>query len=319
VTSSKSADDTRAFCDHLRVVVGAASHTIDAYRRDLETLRRVLVSGEETEIAWRAVTTDDLRRYLAHERRRGVGSRSLARRMAALRAFFRFLQREGRRCDDPTLGLRAPRVRRRLPRTVAEELAARIVESPDVSTARGRRDRALLEVLYGCGLRLAEVVALDLGDLDLPGEAVRVLGKGGKERIVPLVGEANRALRQYLESRLPGAVFWGVCGGTLDPSERVAPVFLGRGSRRIARRTVQARVQHAVEAAASTRGLSPHDLRHAFATHLLDRGADLRSVQELLGHASLSTTQIYTHVTTARLREAYRRSHPRAEQRGSEP
>jgi site-specific recombinase XerD len=279
-------------------------------------VRRALApEGAESDgdaVNWRKLGTDELRRYLAHERGRGVTARSLARRMAAVRAFFRFLQSEGRRDDDPTLGLKTARVRRRLPRTVDEELAARIVESPDVSEDRGRRDRAMLEMLYGCGLRLAELVGLDLADLDLPGESVRVTGKGSKARIVPLVGEANHAVRQYLESRLPAPVFWGLCSGTLSAKEGRSPVFLGRGSRRIARRTVQARVQRAVASAAATRGLSAHDLRHAFATHLLDRGADLRGVQELLGHASLSTTQIYTHVTTARLREAYQRSHPRA-------
>jgi site-specific recombinase XerD len=304
-------DQVQAFLDHLRVIEGASPHTVHAYGRDLALFRGTVAPGT-TAFDWRTVSTDDLRRYLALERRRNISSTSLARRMAALRAFFAFLEATGRRSDRPTTGLRSPRARRRLPRVAGEELVARLVETPDASTERGRRDRAMLEMLYGCGLRLAELVGLDLGDLDLPGESVRVLGKGSKQRVVPLAGEAKAAVSAYLEGRLPSGLCAGLRAGMLESSERATPVFLGRGARRIAPRTVRAAMARALRAASGAAGLSPHDLRHAFATHLLDRGADLRSVQELLGHASLSTTQIYTHVSLARLRDVYRQAHPRA-------
>jgi site-specific recombinase XerD len=309
--SGAAQDPAQAFLDHLRVIEGASPHTVEAYARDLQTVQNALAAPGQI-LDWLTLSTDDLRRWMAHERRRGIAPVSLARRLAALRACFAFLENTGLRADRPTAGLRAPRVRRRLPRVAGEELIARVVQSPDLATERGRRNRALLEVMYGCGLRLAEVVGLGLGDLDLSGESVRVRGKGSKERLVPLAGEANAALRRYLDGRLPPAVAAALGASMLEASDRSAPVFLGRGGRRIARRTVREVVARAVRAASGGTGLSPHDLRHAFATHLLDRGADLRSVQELLGHAALSTTQIYTHVSVARLREAYDRAHPRA-------
>ncbi len=298
----------RAYLDHLRVVVGAAPATIDSYGRDLDLVRRTL--ADTRAVDWVRIGTDDLRHYLALARRGGLGSTTLARRVAALRGFFRFLQERHLREDDPTSGLRSPRLRRRLPRTLSLEMASRLVESPDPAKPTGLRNRAMLELLYGCGIRLAELVSLDLDRIDLAGECVRVLGKGSKERVVPLVGEANQALRRYLEARLPASVYQALGEGS--SAALSAPVFLGRGMRRISRRTVQSVVTRAVRDAAATTGVSPHDLRHAFATHLLDAGADLRSVQELLGHASLSTTQIYTHVTTARMRETYDQAHPRA-------
>ena len=292
------------------MVVGASPLTVEAYGRDLRRAEDVL--RDERPLDWTRVDSDDLRRFLAHERARGLSSGTIARRMASLRAFFRFLQQRGDRPDRPTAGLRSPRHRRRLPSTLSEAAAAQILEGVDPTTERGRRNRALLEVLYGCGIRLAELVGMDLGDLDFPGDGLRVRGKGNKERIVPLVGEARHWLREYLDRRLPSDALRGLERGGLAGEAASVPVWIGRGQRRIARRTVQRIVELAVRDAAASRGISPHDLRHAFATHLLDRGADLRSVQELLGHASLATTQIYTHVSTRRLREAYNQAHPRA-------
>jgi integrase/recombinase XerC len=267
---------------------------------------------------WKAVSQDDLRAFMAAERRRGLGARSLARRMAAVRSFFRFLQREGLREDLPTAGLRLPKVGRRLPRGMSEDLASRIVESPNPDARSGLRDRAILELLYGCGLRLAELVGLDLGSVDPTAGTLRVLGKGKKSRIVPFAGEATVALNSYLDHRLPAAILRAWRSGWLDAAEARAPLFVGRGSRRIARRTVQEVVKRAVREAASTTKLSAHDLRHAFATHLLDNGAELRAVQELLGHESLSTTQIYTHLSTQRLKQSYDRAHPRAQRKENE-
>jgi site-specific recombinase XerD len=308
----RSFDPVQAWMDHLRAARGASPRTLDAYGRDLEAVRRALGDGEGRRLDWLGLDADDLRRWLAYERRRGIGSRTLSRRLSALRGFFAFLHEAGHRQDRPTAGLRSPRVHRRLPRVPSEALVERLLAQPDPGTARGLRDRTLLELFYGCGLRLAEVVGLDLGAVDLPGGSLRVWGKGAKERLVPLVGEAHHWLELHLAARLPGVVLRDLHQGSLRREDASLPVFVGRGGRRLSRRTVQSAVARAVRGAAAGAGLSPHDLRHAFATHLLDRGAELRSVQELLGHASLSSTQIYTHVSSARLREVYRQAHPRA-------
>lgn len=299
---------SRGYLEHLRVVDGASDHTVDAYATDLEALAAFGI-GRGVDAS--TVGTDELRAFLVAERRRGVGSRSLNRRMAALRGFFRHLVRAGERDDDPTVSLRLGRGPRRLPRTPSEEHVVRILEAPDPSTVRGQRDRAVLEVLYGAGLRLAELVGLRLGDLDWRAGLAHVTGKGSKERIVPLGDAAKATLATYLGGRLDPLIWQGLQDGRLVGEAVDQPVFAGRGGAPLARRTVQRIVERAVKECAGPR-LSPHDLRHAFATHLLDRGAELRGVQELLGHASLSTTQIYTQVTSARLRSAFDAAHPRA-------
>ena len=304
-----------AFLDQLLAVQARSPHTIDAYGRDLRAIEAFVRTSTHGERGLLEASSDDLRRYLAAERRRDISTRTLARRMAALRRFYRFLRQSGQRENAPTQALRLPRIGRRLPRTMGEEMAARIVESPDAKSPSGLRDRAILETLYGCGVRLSELVGLDLGSLQLREGLLRVRGKGDKEREVPIAGEAAHWLETYLTSRLPAELLVQLRRGRVAATEANAPVFLGRGQRRIARRTVQAIVSKAVRATAQTTALSAHDLRHAFATHLLDHGADLRGVQELLGHASLATTQVYTHVSRARLREAYRQAHPRAEKR----
>jgi len=302
----------QAWIDHLRAIRGLSPRTLEAYARDLDSVRRALKAQITQDTNWLEIDADQLRIWFRYERGRGISSRSLARRLSALRSFFKFLKSKGLRADQPTRALHTPRLSRRLPRVPSEELVKLLLESPDCATERGRRDRAILELLYGCGLRLSELVALQLAEIDLPGETMRVLGKGAKERIVPLVGEAKYRLSDYLSRRLPVEVYDALAQGALRGEDRAVPVFLGRAGRRIARRTVQAMLARTMRAAALGTGLSPHDLRHAFATHLLDRGAELRGVQELLGHASLSTTQIYTHVSSARLKEVYGQAHPRA-------
>jgi site-specific recombinase XerC len=194
-------------------------------------------------------------------------------------------------------------------------MASRLLELPDISTERGRRDRALLEMIYGLGLRLAEVVGLDLGDVDLDSGRVKVLGKGSKERILPLAGCADQALRDYLEQRLEPSVWQDLIDGIIRGDNRKRPVFEGRPGRRIARRTVQSRVEKYATELAGLAGVSPHTLRHSFATHLLDGGAGIRVVQELLGHRHLSTTQIYTHLSRGKLRDGFTAAHPRAKRK----
>ncbi len=312
-------DLVSAWVDHLRAVRGLSGRTVEAYARDLRSVAHALDAKSEGEVDWLAVDGNQLRRWLARERLRGISSRSLSRRLSALRSFFAFLQGTGRREDRPTTGLRSPHLSRRLPRVPAEELVFLLLESVETATERGRRNRAILELLYGCGLRLGEVVGLTLSRVDFPGTSLRVMGKGSKERIVPLVGEAEYRLREYLSRRLPAPVWNALLQGALGKEAGRAPVFLGRGGNAIAPRTVQAMLETTARRALLGTGLSPHDLRHAFATHLLDHGADLRGVQELLGHSSLSSTQIYTHLSSARLREVYRQAHPRAQREKKKP
>jgi len=315
-----AADPLQPFLDYLARERGLSPRTVDSYRRDVASfLATAVAHGIMTDppgrSQWRKLRGNRgiIRTHLAGLRRRDLGLSTVDRQLAGIRTFYRFLQVSGI-VDGVPANLTAGRGGRRrdLPRDLNVELTERLIELPDTGTARGLRDRALLEMIYGLGLRLAEVVGLDLGDLDWPSGRVRVLGKGRRERILPLGGCAAEALRNYLRDRLEPEVWLHVNDGTLRGADRKRPVFEGRRGRRIAPRTVQTRVSgYAAELAGAT-GVSPHTLRHSFATHLLDGGAGIRVVQELLGHRHLATTQIYTHLGRERLREGFRAAHPRA-------
>jgi len=313
---TESANDLTRFLDYLRAVEGASERTIEAYGRDLRALGRLLDEATASP-DWRAIGRDELRRFIAAERRLERAPSTIARRLSSIRAFFRFLVRSGLREDNPATGLRAARRRRRLPRTPGEELVGRVLDSCDLQTEAGRLDRAVLETIYGGGLRLSELLGLRLGDLDWPGQTLRVRGKGNRERLVPFAGEAPLALQACLADRLTRQTIEQLVAGQLDGRSTRLPVFVDTRGKAMTPRSVQ-RLVARVTAAAGGGRLSPHDLRHAFATHLLDHGADLRGVQELLGHASLSTTQIYTQVSVARLRESFDGAHPRAHKAGRE-
>ncbi|MFO7607823.1 MAG: tyrosine-type recombinase/integrase [Candidatus Krumholzibacteriia bacterium] len=312
------------FLDHLAVERGLSPRTVEAYARDVGAFLATAVAldvlaappGPEQ---WHLLDGQRglVRAHLAGLRRQQRRLTSLDRHLAGIRAFYRYLRLTGRVQTVPA-NLTAGRGgrERRLPRDLTVELAGRLLELPDPATARGRRDRALLEMIYGLGLRLAEVVGLDLGDLDIPSGRVKVLGKGAKERILPLGGLALDALAAYLGDRLEPAAWRDLQDGRVRGDLARQPVFAGRPGRRIGRRTVQARVtKYAAELAAGS-GVSPHTLRHSFATHLLEGGAGIRVVQELLGHRNLATTQIYTHLGRGRLREAFDAAHPRSGRRG---
>jgi integrase/recombinase XerC len=282
-----------AFFDYLRAQRAASAHTVAAYGVDLRQFVR-LCPG------WATADVHALRHYLAQLQGAGYERRTIARKLAAVRSFYRFLVLDGRLPQSPAQQLRTPKVPRTLPRTLSERQAAAAVAAPETSTPRGLRDRAILELIYGAGLRVGECAGLDLADVDLEaaGGTVRVLGKGAKERVVPFGRFAAEALRRYLKLGRP-RLATAVTGDF--------PLWLNHDGGRLSVRSM-----HSLVARASGRAASPHTLRHAYATHLLDRGADLRSVQELLGHASLSTTQIYTHVTRERLKQVYLQAHPRA-------
>jgi len=287
-----------AFLRHLERERNASPHTIRAYGEDLAQFEAYL--ERELGRAPRPQDVDHLlvRGFLADLHQRGLRKSSSARKLAGLRSFFRYLCREGRLPANPARGLQTPRLERRIPSVLDETQVASLLDLPGAGVAASR-GRAILELLYGTGMRCAEAVALDVHELDLRERMVRVLGKGRKERVVLFGRRAQHALAAWLEER-----------EALRP--RSDALFLNARGGRLSGRSVRALVARRVEQVALERRCSPHTLRHSFATHLLTRGADLRAIQELLGHTSLSTTQRYTHVDTRHLLEVYKKAHPRA-------
>lgn len=292
------------YAQHLAGERNLSEHTIRAYEGDLaalfEHLTRLGVLTPE------AVGLRDLRSWLANQQTRGAQRSTLQRRAAAARVFFTWCERTGRSTHNPAEALRSPKLPKRLPQTVSSAAAREMLEAAVARAGAeegpvGRRDVAILEVLYGAGIRVGELCGLDTGDLDTERGVLRVLGKGDKERAVPLGRPAWRALDAWLRVR-----------ETLAAPEAGAAVFVGERGGRINPRVVRRIVHRALQVVPNAPDLGPHGLRHAMATHLLEGGADLRSVQEILGHASLATTQIYTHVSNERLRAAFEQAHPRA-------
>ena len=284
---------------HLRAERGVSPHTLRAYLGDLSDLTGYAAETGVTEPA--GLDLPLLRAWLARQHALGRSRATLARRTAAARAFTRHLHRRGLLQDDPGLLLGTPKRQRDLPGVLAQDDAARLLDTMDAQGPVGLRDLAVLEVLYGTGVRVSELCGLDIDDLDTGRRTARVLGKGGRERTVPMGEPAARAVEDWLRAGRPAlategsgpALFLGARGGRLHPTS--------------ARRIVHARISEA----GRMPDLSPHGLRHSAATHLLEGGADLRSVQEILGHASLQTTQIYTHVSAERLKQVHRQAHPR--------
>jgi len=279
------------FLQYLRIEKGVAENTVESYRHDLtmycEHLGRLDVLQ---------VQPTDVSRFLKFLYGRKLKPRSATRAFAAVRGLHKFLIIEGATSENPTSTVEQPRWWKPLPNVLVLEEVDRLLAAPDLATARGLRDRAMLEVLYATGLRVSELAGLDLDAVDRQARVVRVLGKGGKERMVPYGAPAARALDAYLDRRATAR----------------GAVFVNRRGGRLSVRSIHTIVRRAARAAGVTRRVSPHTLRHTFATHLLDRGADLRVIQELLGHSRLSTTQRYTHVSMAQLLKTYEAAHPRA-------
>lgn len=298
-----------AFCDHLSLERHLASSTVVAYRRDLSQLATFLSRGRGS---LARATLHDLRRFLAQLATRDYARASVARRVGAIHTFYRWASARGRLDADPAALLGRPKVASRLPTVLRVPEAAALVEAPGSDLGDGLehaialRDRAVLELMYGSGLRVSEVAGLTLDRVDLDRGRVRVLGKGSKERELPLSDPAGAAIRAWVEqgrfALLPETA----------PSARPDALFLNRRGERIGPRDIRRLVGRYGDDVLAGRRVTPHTLRHSFATHLLEGGADIRAVQELLGHASVATTQRYTHVTRSRLFEAYRQSHPRA-------
>ncbi|HXG44827.1 MAG TPA: tyrosine recombinase [Gemmatimonadales bacterium] len=294
------------FLTHLAKERQLSPHTIKAYGRDLASLADFL--DRHSGGSWSFATLDRLaiRGFLGELERRGVAKRSAARALSAIRSFYRFLQVHHGLETAPLRAARGPRVQRTLPGYLDRDRTERLFREAEAlaegGDAAALRDLAILELFYSSGLRLAELTGLDLSDLDLLGDQLKVCGKGRTERLVPLGSRANQALRRWLEAREPLAARPG--------ADRQA-VFVNRRGNRLTPRSVQRIVHRALDRVGAD-GLRTHSLRHTFATHLLDAGADLRAVQELLGHASLGTTQIYTHTSVERLKQVYHKAHPRA-------
>ncbi len=289
---------TVAFLEYLERERNASPRTIRSYGDDLRQLARHLEQELGREARPEEVDHLRIRGFLAELHRRGLSKASSARKLAALRSFFRYLCREGQLRTNPAKLLLSPRREKRIPSVLEPAQVEQLLQVPGDGPAV-LRARAILELLYATGMRCAELVGLDLGELDIEARTVRVLGKGHKERIVLFGAPAARALQGWLSAR-----------AELRPKNEA--VFLNARGGRLSDRSVRALVARRVQQLALERRCSPHTLRHSFATHLLTRGADLRSIQELLGHASLSTTQRYTHVDTRHLLEVYRKTHPRA-------
>ncbi|MFI4890145.1 MAG: tyrosine recombinase XerC [Steroidobacterales bacterium] len=290
------------FLEHLRTERQVSGHTIAAYRQDLQSLvahceRRALAT-------WDDLGNVEIRAFAAAQHASGLSPRSIQRRLSAARTFFGYLAREGAGRANPAVDVRAPKAKKRLPATLDADQMARLLAFR-VHDALSARDKAIMELFYSSGLRLSELVGLDLGDVDLADRTVRVLGKGAKTRIVPVGRHAIDALRAWLAERAK----------MVRTSSGQAALFVGRGGRRLAVRAVQLRVGAWARRAGLSMHVHPHMFRHSFATHLLESSGNLRAVQELLGHADIGTTQIYTHLDFQHLAKVYDAAHPRARRR----
>ena len=283
------------FIYYLKIEKNASEYTIVNYSIDLRDFGNFL-----GDTALEAISYLDLRRYLAHMRGRNYSKRTIARKLASLRSFFKFLYREGYLKANPASGVATPKLEKKLPLFLGTSEVVKLIEAADGKDEAGLRDRAILETLYSTGMRVGELARLSIDDIDFISGVVKVFGKGKKERLAPIGDRAMRTIRNYLEKR------------KIKRLTDKKAVFLNKNGSRLTDRSMRRVVAKYVKRLSLRDGISPHTLRHSFATHLLNRGADLRSVQELLGHMNLSTTQIYTHVTTKRLKEVYEKAHPRA-------
>ncbi len=291
--------DLDRFLEHLVVERGLRQNSLEAYQRDLVRYLTYLADRGKQPTA---LDRTDVSRYLLALREAGLNPRSVARHLSAIRQFHRFLVREALATEDPTAHLEAPRPWHRLPGVLSSEEVERLLTVREAATPQALRNRAMLELIYASGLRVSELVGLRLSNLDLGLGIVRVVGKGDKERLVPVGEAATNSLRVYLKGGRP----------RLEKGRPSDSLFLGRHGQGLTRQMFWQLIKKVARAAGITKTVTPHTLRHSFATHLLERGADLRSVQLMLGHADIGTTQIYTHVSRAHLKAIYDKFHPRA-------
>ncbi|MFB0968864.1 MAG: site-specific tyrosine recombinase XerD [Pseudomonadales bacterium] len=287
------------YIDSLWLEKGLSQNTLDSYQRDLKALTKWL---DESNRSLQSVRREDLLKYLADRMGSGIKARSTARALSCLRSFYRYLLREKVIKVDPTLRIENPKLGRPLPDSLTESDVERLLAAPDLTTPIGIRDRAMLEVLYACGLRVTELVSLRLTDMNLRQGVLRVMGKGSKERLVPLGEEAISWLQRFIQDSRDELLKKNLSEDVVFPSNQ---------GKMMTRQTFWHRIKIHAQDAGIKKKLSPHTLRHAFATHLVNHGADLRVVQLLLGHSDLSTTQIYTHIAQQRMKELHAEHHPR--------
>ena len=304
-------EQVKIFLNYLSVERGVSTHTLSAYGNDLGQLTDFLFEsrvGSRAGIRWSEIEEKDLARYLRDLEERGYSTSTRSRKIASLKSFFKFLKAEGAVASNPAERIRSPRSGPTLPKALTIEQVDRLLEEVGTeSSPQGMRDQAMLELLYASGLRVSELVGLDIRDVDFEAMTVRCVGKGAKERMIPLHEEAVAVLAAYLTRARPG----------LATEETDGALFLNTRGGRITRQGFWLRLRAYADRAGIATKLTPHTLRHSFATHLLRGGASLRHVQELLGHASIATTQIYTHLTNDHVRQEYRRAHPRATLQGA--
>lgn len=316
--SSPLRDAIRAFGDHLALNRNASEHTVRNYEADLVQFLYFLgafTSRPRHALTPADVTPEAIHGFLGELHARGNSRSTAARRISTLRSFARYLRREGVRDDDPAALIGSPRREQRVPQVLSVDEVTALIESPDTTTPLGRRDRAILELFYASGLRLSELVGLDVEDVNLSARMVRVMGKGRKERLVPCHQKAADAVRAWLRDRGPLVAQAAADAGEIRGPRRGAPddpLFVNYRGGRLTPRSVHRLVTRYVSLCTTRYGISPHALRHSFATHLLERGADLRAIQELLGHVELTTTQRYTQVYVQHLLAVYRAAHPKA-------
>lgn len=291
--------EIRTFLNYLRVEKGLSVNTMDAYRRDIAEFA---IFANERKLSASGIRRDDVVGFLATLYRRGLDSRSVGRHLVTIRNFFRFLMTEELISEDPAANIESPKIRHSLPDFLSLEEVERLLRQPDTATTLGLRDRAMIELMYSTGLRVSELCNVRIADLQADAGCLRCIGKGNKERIVPVGKQALAGVRRYMRKSRPELL-----GDGTSPF-----LFLGRKGGKLDRIAFWKVLGVYGRKAGLRKALKPHMLRHSFATHLLDRGADLRSVQLMLGHSDISTTQIYTHVVEERLKQVYKEHHPRA-------
>lgn len=289
-----------AFVIFLSEEKGFSDHTIKSYKNDINKFLSFLL---EKSIGLKKVSKKEIRDFLADQYDLGLSKKTIARRLASIKSFFKFLLNSNYVSYNPTLFLSTPKISKKLPDFIETKMIDELMNQPDHHTEKGLRDKAILELFYSTGMRLSELINLNIGSVDDKNNLIKVFGKGSKERLIPFGKRAKLCLEDYLNKRV---LRW-------SSSNNDIPLFVNGKNKRIPRRTIQRRISNYIKMISSGKRLGPHTLRHTFATHLMERGADIRAVGDLLGHSSLSSTQVYTHVKPEKMKEVYKQSHPRGE------
>lgn len=289
-----------SFIIYLKEEKGFSEHTVKSYKNDIN---KFLIYLSKSDMELKKVTKENIRDFLANQYDAGLSKKTIARRLASIKSFSKFLFNTDFITKNPTIFLSTPKVAKKLPSFIDEKIIDELMGQPDLKTEKGLRDKAILELFYSTGMRLSELINLNIGSVDDKNSLIKVFGKGQKERLIPFGKRAKFSIDDYLKKR---ALDWNAGSSNI-------PLFVNSKNKRVPRRTIQRRISNYIKMIATGKRLGPHALRHSFATHLMNRGADIRAVGDLLGHASLSSTQVYTHIKPEKMKEVYKQSHPRGE------